>query len=60
MPYFKDVMTHTILMVGGSFVSGRLTEKIASEFYYNKVLIQLSDKYNFSPEEVMDLQRNLN
>lgn len=55
MPYFKDVLTHTILMVGGAFVTARLSEKIAAEFYYNKVLINLADKYNFSPEEVMDL-----
>ena len=55
MPYFKDVLTHTIIMVGGAFVTARLSEKIAAEFYYNKVLINLADKYNFSPEEVMDL-----
>ena len=60
MPYFKDIVTHTILMLGGSFVSGRLAEKVAAEFVYNRVLIQLADKYNFSPEEVLDLQRNLN
>ena len=60
MPYFKDLMTHTVLCVGGSFVISRLCEKVAAEFYYNRVLINLSDKYNFSPEEVLDLQRNLN
>jgi hypothetical protein len=60
MPYFKDVMKHGILCVGGTFASALLAEKIASETYYNKLLIQLADKYNFTPEEVMDLQRNLN
>jgi hypothetical protein len=35
-------------------------ERLSSELYYNKLLIQLSDKYNFTPEEVLDLQRNLN
>lgn len=39
MPYFKDVVTHTILMVGGAFVTARLCEKVAAEFYYNRVLI---------------------
>lgn len=55
MPFFKDVMTHTVLMVGGTFVTSRMTEKIAAEFYYNRILINLSDKYNFTPEEVLDL-----
>ena len=55
MPYFKDLMTNTVLCVGGSFVISRLSEKVAAEFYYNRVLINLSDKYNFSPEEVLDL-----
>ena len=39
MPYFKDVVKHTTLMVAGSFIAGRLTEKVAAEFYYNRVLI---------------------
>ena len=39
MPYFKDVVTHSILMVGGAFVTARLCEKVAAEFYYNRVLI---------------------
>jgi hypothetical protein len=59
-PYFKDVIKHSILAVGGTFVVAKLSEKVASETYYNKVLINLADKYNFTPEEVMDLQRNLN
>lgn len=59
-PYFKNVVKHTVLSSGGAFVSALAAERIASEFYYNKVLIQLSDKYNFTPEEVLDLQRNLN
>ena len=54
-PYFKDVVKHTILCATGTFTSALLAEKIASETYYNKLLIKLSDKYNFTPEEVMDL-----
>ena len=54
-PFFKDVVKHSMLAVGGTFAAALTTEKIASEFYYNKVLIQLSDKYNFTPEEVLDL-----
>ena len=53
-------MMHSILCIGGSFCSAYMAEKIASETYYNTVLINMSDKYNFTPEEVMDLQRNLN
>jgi len=60
MPYMRDVAKHLFLGVGGTFVAARLTEKIAAEMYYNSVLISLADKYNFTPEEVMDLQRNLN
>jgi hypothetical protein len=37
-----------------------VTEKIAAELYYNRILLDLADKYNFTPEEVVDLQRNLN
>ncbi len=59
-PYFKDFIKHTILCIGGTFVFAKTAEKLASEMYYNNVLIQMSDKYNFTPEEVMDLQRNLN
>jgi hypothetical protein len=59
-PYFKNVVKHSILSVGGMFATALLSERIASELYYNKLLISLSDKYNFTPEEVMDLQRNLN
>ena len=49
-----------ILGSAGAFTSAYLAEKIAAETYYNQIMIQLSDKYNFTPEEVMDLQRNLN
>lgn len=60
MPYFRDMVKHSILCVGGTFMAARVGEKVAAEMYYNKVLINLADKYNFTPEEVMDLQRNLN
>ena len=60
MPYFRDVVMHTILGLFGTFGTGKVMEKVASEFYYNQVMIQMADKYNFTPEEVMDLQRNLN
>ena len=60
MPYFREVVKHSILCVGGTFIAGRMAERIAAEMYYNQVMIQLADKYNFTPEEVMDLQRNLN
>jgi hypothetical protein len=60
LPYFRDMAMHSILCVGGSFCAAYMAEKIASETYYNTVLINMSDKYNFTPEEVMDLQRNLN
>lgn len=53
-------MKHIVLSVGGTFITAMVAERLASELYYNKVLIQMSDKYNFTPEEVMDLQRNLN
>merc|ERR1712079_292226 len=59
-PYFRDIIMHGILGLGGAFTIGYLSEKIASELYYNQILIQQADKYNFTPEEVMDLQRNLN
>ena len=59
-PYFRDIVSHFILATGGGFASAYLAEKVAAETYYNQVMIQLSDKYNFTPEEVMDLQRNLN
>jgi hypothetical protein len=39
MPYFKDIVKHFTLMVAGAFVVGRASEKIAAEFYYNRVLI---------------------
>jgi hypothetical protein len=55
MPYMRDVMKHMILGIGGTFLFARGAEKIAAEMYYNKILIQLADKYNFTPEEVMDL-----
>ena len=35
MPYFKDVVMHTILGLFGTFGTGYLCEKVASEFYYN-------------------------
>ena len=55
MPFFKQLTTHTVLLVAGTFVTAKIAEKIAAEFYYNQVLINLSNKYNFSPEEVLDL-----
>jgi hypothetical protein len=59
-PYFKNVMKHSILCVGGTFLSALMAERLSSELYYNRVLISMADKYNFTPEEVLDLQRNLN
>jgi len=54
-PFFRDIFKHSVLCIGGTFISALASERIASELYYNKLLIQLSDKYNFTPEEVMDL-----
>lgn len=59
-PLFKTAVQHSILLIGGTFMAALGAERLASELYYNKLLIQLSDKYNFTPEEVLDLQRNLN
>jgi len=53
-------MKHSVLALSGTFAVALGSERLASELYYNKLLIQLSDKYNFTPEEVLDLQRNLN
>ena len=39
MPYFKDFVKHGVLCVGGTFISALLAEKIASETYYNTLLI---------------------
>ena len=39
LPFFRDVIKHSILGVGGTFVFARTAEKIAAEMYYNKVLI---------------------
>ena len=60
MPFFRTFTKHTILAGCGTYCSAMMTEKVAAELYYNKVLIQLADKYNFTPEEVNDLQKNLN
>ena len=60
LPVYKDVTMHVVLGAFGAFSVGYLSEKMASELYYNQILIQQADKYNFTPEEVMDLQRNLN
>jgi hypothetical protein len=59
-PFFRSMVRHSILSIAGTFVVALTAERLASELYYNKLLIQLSDKYNFTPEEVLDLQRNLN
>lgn len=59
-PFFRDVVRNGILCFGGTYGTAMMAEKIAAQTYYNTVLVQLSDKYNFTPEEVMDLQRNLN
>ena len=60
LPYFRSFMKHSMLATAGTLGTGLLSEKLAAEMYYNRLLISLSDKYNFTPEEVMDLQRNLN
>ena len=39
MPFFKDVVMHTILGITGTFVTGYACEKVAAEFYYNQVMI---------------------
>ena len=38
-PFFKNVVKHTILSVGGTFATALLSERLASELYYNKLLI---------------------
>ena len=60
LPYFRGFMKHSVLAGCGTVCAALTGEKLAAELYYNKILIQLADKYNFTPEEVMDLQRNLN
>ena len=60
LPFFRTAFKHFTLAGCGTFCAAFAGEKVAAEMYYNKVLISLADKYNFTPEEVMDLQRNLN
>lgn len=55
VPFFRTAFKHFTLAGTGTFCSAFVGEKIAAEMYYNKVLISLGDKYNFTPEEVMDL-----
>ena len=55
LPYFRTFFKHSSLALTGTFCSAFIGEKIAAETYYNKILIGLADKYNFTPEEVMDL-----
>ena len=38
-PYFKDVVMHGALGVGGTFLAANLAEKVAAEMYYNRVMI---------------------
>lgn len=38
-PFFKSLMKHSVLCVGGTFASALAAERLASELYYNKVLI---------------------
>ena len=38
-PYFRDIMKHTILCIGGTFGSALFSERIAAELYYNRLLI---------------------
>mmetsp|Transcript_26181 Transcript_26181/g.34957 ORF Transcript_26181/g.34957 Transcript_26181/m.34957 type:complete len:120 (+) Transcript_26181:70-429(+) len=39
MPYFKDVIMHSVLGISGTYCAGQGSEKLASEFYYNQVMI---------------------
>ena len=55
LPFFRTAFKHFTLAGTGTFCEALGGEKIAAELYYNKVLISLADKYNFTPEEVMDL-----
>mmetsp|Transcript_15614 Transcript_15614/g.26379 ORF Transcript_15614/g.26379 Transcript_15614/m.26379 type:complete len:115 (-) Transcript_15614:72-416(-) len=59
LPFFSTFVKHSILSITGTFCTAAAFEKVGAELYYNQLLIQLSDKYNFTPEEVIDLQRNL-
>uniref|UniRef100_A0A7S3JBU6 Uncharacterized protein n=1 Tax=Euplotes harpa TaxID=151035 RepID=A0A7S3JBU6_9SPIT len=58
--YARDWMKHLFLFAGGGIGAGLFAEKLACELHYNKVLYLLADKYNFTPQEVTELQRNLN
>ena len=60
LPFFRTAVKHSILAGTGTFCAALGGEKVAAELYYNQLLISLADKYNFTPEEVMDLQRQLN
>ena len=60
LPFFRVAVKHTILAGTGTFCAALGGEKIAAELWYNQLLISMADKYNFTPEEVMDLQRHLN
>ena len=59
-PYFRDWVKHSVLLIGCGLGTGMLCEKVAAEMHYNKILVGLADKYNFTPQEVTELQRNLN
>lgn len=38
-PYFRNVIKHIVLCVGGTFAFALGAERLASEMYYNKLLI---------------------
>merc|ERR1712078_508218 len=54
-PYMKQFVSNIILGTAGTFIAAEVADKVAAELYYNRILMQLVDKYNFTPEEVMDL-----
>lgn len=43
----------------GSVATYHLSDRIAADLYYNKILIDMANRYNISKEEVIKLQTAL-
>ena len=57
--YFKTWMLHLGGFALGTIAVYHISDRLACDLYYNRVLIYLANRYNITQTELMNLQRQV-
>ncbi len=58
--YFRTWTSLGVGLVLGTIATYHISERIACDLYYNRILLEMANRYNISRAEIIKLQTSLN